>query len=368
MPGATIDRRDVAIAFAVSAFAIVALAANATDPAEVAHPFGALLPYGLAYPLALLITGPLLWRRAAPVPALAVALGGVVLNLALLGDEAFRCGFVGATAMLLGSAAAAQGAGRWSLAGAVGLVALEFPLELGVLTGLVACALTAGVWAVGHLVHTRRELAGRLAERTDELRAARDERARLEVATERERVSSELDALLHRRLGELAALAEGGRGMPDPEARLRDIETSSRETLTQMRALVGVLREEGGSPTSPQPTLTHLESLLQRAAGPGSQLVVAGHPRTLPPAVELSAFRVLEHLLTALDGAPGIAVQVTFAEDALELEISGPARRGATAAIERARERVRVYHGTFDANVRRGRAHARVSLPLSVAV
>jgi hypothetical protein len=59
---------------------------------------------------------------------------------------------------------------------------------------------------------------------------------------------------------------------------------------------------------------------------------------------------------------------VRFCDDALELAVSGPARRTAKASIERARERVRLEHGTFEATVKGGRAEAEVSLPVLAAV
>jgi hypothetical protein len=222
---------------------------------------------------------------------------------------------------------------------------------------------------IGRVARSRRQLALELAERTEELREARDRRAGLEVAAERARVSSELDALLQRRLGELAALAEQGAEAPGATERLAAIEHASRATLEEMRSLVGVLRHDAEhAPTAPQPTLTHLEGLLTRTSGAGARLTVAGDPRTLPPAVELSAFRVLEHLLDALDDAPGVEVQVTFAVNTLELSLSGPARRDAAEAIDRARERVRLHHGTLEATLRRGRAEAQVSLPVHAMV
>lgn len=363
-----ITRSDAAIAVVVSAFAILTVITTANpDPGDgAAHHIGALLPDGFAAPLALLITLPLLWRTVAPQPAIALAFGGVLLNFALVGDEFLRCGFTAATAMLLGFSAAAQGGRLAALAGVVGMVLVEFVLELGVATSLVAAAISAAVFAIGRVVHSRRVLSVQLAARTDELRAARDERAQMEVATERERVSSELEGLLQRRLGELAALAEAGADDPDPAARLTAIEHASRETLAQMRKLTGVLRDSEPSPTSPQPTLTHLESVLARR--PGTQLRVQGSPRTLPPAVELTAFRVLEHLLEAMANAPGVEVCVRFGDDALELDLSGPAQRSATAALERARERVRLHDGTLQTSVRRGHAHAHVSLPVHAAV
>jgi hypothetical protein len=128
-----------------------------------------------------------------------------------------------------------------------------------------------------------------------------------------------------------------------------------------------VLREdESEAPMAPQPTLTHLDALLVRAKGSDARLTVEGDPRVLPPAVELSAYRITEQLLAALDDAPDVEVRVRFSDDALELAVSGPARRRARASIERARERARLENGTFEAKVKGGRAEAAVSLPVSV--
>jgi signal transduction histidine kinase len=215
-------------------------------------------------------------------------------------------------------------------------------------------------------------MADELAARTAELRAARDERARLEVATDRARISAELDELLQRRLGELARMADEGARPSDPAtatATLRGIEHASRRTLEEMRAVVGVLREhDPEAPTGPPPTLTHLEALLLRAKGGDARLTVEGNPRVLPPAVELSAYRIVEQLLDALEDAPDVEVRVRFGEDALELAVSGPARRRAKASIARARERARLQQGTLEATVRGGRAEAAVSLPVLATV
>jgi signal transduction histidine kinase len=132
---------------------------------------------------------------------------------------------------------------------------------------------------------------------------------------------------------------------------------------------VGLLRDDSAeAPTAPQPALTHLQALLVRAKGTGARLTIEGNPRVLPPAVELSAYRIAEQLLAALEDAPDVEVRVRFADDALELGVSGPARRRAKASIERARERARLERGTLEATVRGGRAEAAVSLPLMAAV
>jgi hypothetical protein len=105
--------------------------------------------------------------------------------------------------------------------------------------------------------------------------------------------------------------------------------------------------------------------MLLRARGEDAALTIEGSPRALPAGVELSAYRIVEHLLAALDDAPGVDVCVRFADEAIELTVSGPARRGSSAAIERARERAHLHRGTLEASVRDGRAQAVALLPLA---
>jgi hypothetical protein len=145
-----------------------------------------------------------------------------------------------------------------------------------------------------------------------------------------------------------------------------EIERASRSTLQEMRAAVGVLRDDSDAPTEPQTTLTHIDAMLARAKGADARLTVEGSPRVLPAGVELSAYRIVEHLLAAMDDAPNVDVLVRFRDDALELVVAGPAGRRSKEAIERARERVQLHRGTLEATTRGGRAEAVVSLPVLV--
>lgn len=363
---ARITKRDVAIAAVASLLGLLLMVEDVTDEAVQAS--------ALAMPLFLLITVPLAWRRAAPIAAGAAVLVGLLVHLALFGTEVIRCGVVLPTAFLLAFAAGAQlelRDARLGLAFPLALIATEGAYFLGTFA-LVFAVLATAFWGIGRVVRSRGRMIDELATRTDELREVRDERARLGVATERAQISGELDALLQRRLGALARLADSGARPRDPAAAtaaLVEIERESRLTLEQMREVVGVLRDDGTTTvTAPQPTLTHLEALLVRAKGADARLTVEGNPRVLPPAVELSAYRVVEHLLAALADAPDVDVRVRFTDDALELAVSGPARRGAQAAIERARERVLLHHGTLETTTREGRADARASLPVLATV
>jgi hypothetical protein len=378
-----VARRDVVIASVVSVLGLALMYLNVhdhnADPAQykenTAIYFGGLLPYEFAIPLFLLVTVPLLWRRVAPIEAMEAAFAGLVINEVLVGTDVLRCGVVFPTAFLFAFTGGAQLQGRESrngLALSLGLILLVGAVELGPPATAVFAAVGLAIWGIGRIVRSRTRMADELEARTAELREARDERARLEVATDRTRISAELDELLQRRLGELARMADAGTrptGAADATATLVDIERESRRTLEEMRAIVGALRDDSPeAPTAPQPTLTHLEALLVRAKGGDARLIVEGNPRVLPPAVELSAYRIAEQLLAALEDAPEVEVRVRFGDDALELAVSGPARRRAKASIERARERARLQQGTLEATVKGGRAEAAVSLPLLAAV
>jgi hypothetical protein len=378
--GGRIGKRDIAITAVLTALGVLLMYANVVDLTDGKPQtedqqswinFGGLLPVQLAIPMFMLVTVPLLWRRVAPIGAVGTAFAGLVANEVLIGTDLLRCGVVLPTALFFAFTAGAQLDGRDSRIGfalAEGLVLLDFTLTFGPPTTAVMATVTAAIWGTGRIVRSRGRMANELKARTVELREARDERARLEVATDRMRISRELDELLQRRLGELARMADEGARPSDAAtatATLVDIEHESRRTLEQMRAVVGVLREDSAeAPTLPQPTLTHLDALLVRAKGGGARLAVEGNPRVLPAAVELSAYRIVEQLLAALEDAPGVEVRVRFGDDDLELAVAGPARRRARASIERASERARLARGTLDATVRGGRAEAVASLPL----
>jgi hypothetical protein len=371
-----VGKRDIVIAAVLTGLGLLLMYMNVVeyDAAEYkknsAIYFGGLLPYEFVIPLFPLVTVPLLWRRVAPLAAVGVALGALIVNDLLVGTDVLRCGVVFPTAFVFAFTTGSQLEGadaRKGLALSLGLILIEV-VELGPFA-FVFAAVGAAMWGIGRVVRSRARMADELEARTAELRTARDERSRMEVAADRARISSELDALLQRRLGELARMADARARPTDvagATATLVDIERESRRTLEEMRAVVGVLREdESEAPMAPQPTLTHLEALVVRAKGSDARLKVEGNPRVLPPAVELSAYRITEQLLAALDDAPDVEVCVRFGDDALELTVSGPARRRAKASIERARERARSQHGTLEASVRGGRAEAAVSLPVS---
>ena len=162
---------------------------------------------------------------------------------------------------------------------------------------------------------------------------------------ERARIARELHDVVAHHISMIAVQAETARlatpGMPAAGAqRLREIGDTARTGLTEMRRLLGVLREdaqaagpgEQDADRHPQPGLQQLNELLdeaRNASGAGTRLIVSGPPATLDPGVELAAYRIIQEALTnARRHAPGAAVDVElhFADDALWLRIrdNGP--------------------------------------------
>ena len=361
-----IEMPDVVVAAAFGALGLFLTFGHVDDNNVNANLLGVVLVIPL--------TAAMLWRRTAPVAALGGLLGLVVALDLAFGADVVRCLFVPPMTLLLVFSAAKRcnrGEAIAALALGIALILAEGLSTYGEFA-VVLIPLATVVWGIGRFARSRRALIEQLEDRTAELRTARDERARIEVASERARLSAELDRLLQRRLGELASLSASGARPRDAAvatATLAEIEDKSRDTLEQMRALVGVLRDDddGGAPLMPQPTLTSLAALLTREKGTDARLTVEGSPHALPPSIELSAYRIVEHLLEALDDAPGVTVQVSFRDDALDIKVSGPARRRANAPIDRARARAGLHHGSLDATRRGRRAEATASLPLLVA-
>jgi signal transduction histidine kinase len=157
---------------------------------------------------------------------------------------------------------------------------------------------------------------------------------------ERARIARELHDVVAHHISMIAVQAETARlttpGLPAAGAqRLLSIGDTARAALTEMRRLLGVLREDAGTQgpdRRPQPGLPQLIELLDEArdaTGSGTRLIVHGPVTALDPGVELTAYRIVQEALTnARRHAPGAAVDVElrYGEEALRLRIrdNGP--------------------------------------------
>jgi signal transduction histidine kinase len=172
----------------------------------------------------------------------------------------------------------------------------------------------------------RQAIAGSLVEHT--------------VRGERARVSHELHDVVAHHISMIAVQAETARlatpGMPEAGAQqLLAIGDTARSALTEMRRLLGVLREDTRTTApvrQPQPGLRQLNELLdeaRNASEAGIRLIVHGAMTPLDPGVELAAYRIVQEALTnARRHAAGAAVDVElhYAGDTLRLRVrdNGP--------------------------------------------
>ncbi|MDX6211900.1 MAG: hypothetical protein QOF82_987 [Frankiales bacterium] len=201
---------------------------------------------------------------------------------------------------------------------------------------LLASLAMAAAWT-GAARRARREAAAHTSARRDILSTLLEHSAR----GERARIARELHDIVAHHISMIAVQAETARlttaGMPPAGAqRLSSIGDTARAALTEMRLLLGVLREDreevGTADLQPQPGLRQLNELLDEAraaTGAGTRLIIRGPADPLDPGVELAAYRIVQEALTnARRHAPGAAVDVElyYADDAVRLRIrdNGP--------------------------------------------
>jgi signal transduction histidine kinase len=256
------------------------------------------------------VAGALALRRRYPISVL------VVLNAVVL---AWAAGQYPAPLIMLApliacyTLAAARG-WRWGLAGTL-VTALSALVAIRVAFGAAEPAGIAGiaVWmaatagaagtAVGYyralLVATRAQLA-REAQ-------TREAQARRRAVEERLRIARELHDVLGHTMATISVQAGVGIHLLQQRpaqavAALRTIKQISDQALTDVKAILGVLRadDDPGRPRTPRGGMDQLEALLDpvRTAGVQPRLTIHGSARPLPAAVDLAAYRIIQEALT----------------------------------------------------------------------
>jgi signal transduction histidine kinase len=237
-----------------------------------------------------------------------------------------------------------------------------------------------GVWIIGRIILGRRRRIDELEALTLELEEQRELQAQAAVAVERGRIARELhDVIAHNvsmmvvQAGAAARVLVGEQ--PDVRAALEAVEGTGRETVDEMRRLIGVVRSDDGLALAPQPTLADLERLVAnvREAGLAVALRIEGSPVPLPPGIDLSAYRIVQEALTnALKhaGEARASVVVRYGKSAVEVEVSDDgdgsgAGGGSGQGLIGMRERVALWGGELEAGRRDGGGFAiRARLPV----
>ncbi|MCU1456763.1 MAG: integral rane sensor signal transduction histidine kinase [Actinomycetia bacterium] len=245
----------------------------------------------------------------------------------------------------------------------------------------------AGV-LLGETMRVRRAYLTELEERAARLERERDQEAKIAVAAERQRIARELHDIVAHNVSVMVAQADGaGFAMEkDPEAAraaMAVVAETGREALTEMRRLLGVLRDaEMLDGTTPQPGVEQIGELVDRvrATGLTVDLELQGQPRPMAPGLQLAAYRIVQEALTNTIKHAGrtarARVALTYADSGIELRVEDdgpaapygrmPAVAGSGQGVVGMRERAAIYGGDVSVGSRVGGGYEVVaSFPLA---
>jgi signal transduction histidine kinase len=330
---------DVVVPVGVVGIAVLGLALARPDPAE----FRAADV--LAYAAAVAQGVPLVARRHHPLPVLVVVWSATVLFVALR--------YPPVTSSLLGLVVAVHAVTAYAtvpdrvrVAGVAGLavavavvavVAVTSGYSVAEGTAMVLLFVTAAV--IGDRARTRRRYVAALEDRARILERERETQREAAAAAERTRIARELHDVIAHGVSVMVLHATGAREVidRDPGAARRSLELiahTGREALHELRTVVGALRTEGrAEEREPQQGLGQLDALVQRtaAAGLAVSVVVEGEPVPLRPAVDLSAYRIVQEALANTlkhAGASTAEVVIRYGEGCLVLHVTDDGTAG----------------------------------------
>jgi signal transduction histidine kinase len=320
---------------------------------------------------ALMICAPIAVRRRWPLAALTVSAMGVLLHI--LAD--YPEGALPMAVLLLTYTVGAWCPTRRSLAGlavvsaTIVLLGLTDAPGLDAVGVLAVIAQFAAVWAIGVALRSRRSATESRVREADERAEAERQAAARVLAEERLRIAQELHDVVAHSMSVIAVQAGVGAHVLEerPEqarAALEAISATSRGTLTELRRLLGVLRDSDGVRShAPAPGLSDLPHLVDdvRAAGVPATLHLEGECGRGNAGVELSAYRIVQEALTNVikhAGKPSrVDVTVRYLPDAIAIEVvddgrgvaasprNGDGADGSGHGLIGMRERVDVWGG-----------------------
>lgn len=247
-------------------------------------------------------------------------------------------------------------------------------------------ALFVVAWVAGFVLRQRMTQSEKAEERAARLEREQDELASKAIAQERARIARELHDVVGHCVSVMTLQASAVRrvltaGQSQEREALLAVEKVGREALSEMRRLVGILRESEATPElAPPPSLRDLDALVEhtRAAGLAVDLNVEGGPRDLPTSIDLTAYRIVQEGLTNAirhAHASNAQVHIAYRAGSLDIEVaddgiglSGSAENSGHRAghgLLGMSERVEVFGGQLEAGPSaKGGYRLRARLPV----
>ncbi|HET6856806.1 MAG TPA: histidine kinase [Streptomyces sp.] len=194
-------------------------------------------------------------------------------------------------------------------------------------------------YAFGRLSDTRQAYLAAVVGRAAQLERANRIEAEQATARERARIAREMHDILSHAVSIMIVQAEAGpvavRTAPErAEAAFDAISETGRDAMTQLRRMLGVLREDdvpGDAPREPQPSVAELPGLIGRVRSSGLRVgyETTGELRPLPLDTGATVYRVIQEALTNVvkhAGASSVDVQLAYGAQALEIAVTDDGR------------------------------------------
>jgi signal transduction histidine kinase len=236
-------------------------------------------------------------------------------------------------------------------------------ITLPAAAGLAAWLLVLA--GAGEMLRFRRERATARARTLEEEALRRTSEERLRIARELHDVVAHNISLINVQAGSALHLID-----QQPErarTALSAIKVASKETLVELRSVLGVLRQvDEAAPRSPAPGLGRLDEIVSRATSAGLPVAVEveGASNGLPPGVDRAAYRIVQEALTNVTRHAGPAratVRISYGERDVVLQIDDDGLGGTTNGSPSAgngilgmRERAAALGGTVQTGPRPG--------------
>ena len=259
--------------------------------------------------------------------------------------------------------------------------------EWRTVVGIVVANLSifCAVWLAGRYMRTRRAYIAEVEARAAQSDRERVAQTRAAIAEERERIAREMhDVVAHHVTVMVVSASAARRTMARDPAQvdgiLATVEASGRAALTEMRRIVGYLRDESGElDRAPLTGLADIDAVVRGVcdAGVPVDVHVVGDPVELPVTIDATAYRVVQEALTNVlkHAAPASArVTIRYDTDALTISVIDDGAphalpgRAPGHGLVGMRERVTLVGGSLRAGpLPSGGFDVHARLPLSAA-
>jgi signal transduction histidine kinase len=378
---------DLAVATVVAVLSVFDVASASAEGLPGQRPADAV-----AYALVIAGSVSLVWRRRTPIAVLLIVTAALVAFW--LRDQGALMSVLGLPALYAVAAHAERRRQAWwalAIACVVLLLAasvsvLDRPEGFAYIQALSIAAFLIAAIAAGVVIRNRERIFVDTERRAAAAEADRLAEAERAVVRERSRIAREMHDVVAHAMSVVAVQAAAGREIvhanPDKAAEVfARIESVGRESLTELRRMLGVLRETGDDDASlsPQPGVADIAAAVEQSSASGvpTELVIDGSPQPLAPGIELAAFRIVQEALTNVRKHAGRSasaiVRLSYETQSLVVEVNDDGRGAATSlsgvgtghGLIGMRERVEIYGGEFTSGPRVGGGYTvRAILPI----